>query len=190
MKYFSTILFLLFANTTFAQSTRKIVKDFDGDGKKDSVFIDSDKDILMLWLSTQKYKRVESKEITHLNFGNTLVATAKGFEFWNDYDRSGFISVFAYDKMAKKMRLVQMRRSDDKLGRDHPNEGLYESSVNLMTNKYVGIIRTRIKGKVMKTIINAELVFPKTYLETFSDLINFDYQAKCIALYNKNRSKK
>ncbi|MBE5320799.1 hypothetical protein IM793_16640 [Pedobacter sp. MR2016-19] len=190
MKYFSTFLFLLLVNSAFAQTTRKIVKDFDGDGKKDSVFIDSDKDILMLWLSTQKYKRVESKEITHLNFGNTLVATTKGFEFWNDYDRSGFISVFAYDKIAKKMRLVQMRRSDDMLGRDHANEGIYESSVNLITNKYVGIIRTKIKGKVIKSIINAELVFPKTYLETFSDLINFDYQAKCIALYNKNKSKK
>ena len=190
MKYFTPFLFLILANTAFAQTTRKIVKDLDGDGKKDSVFIDSDKDILMLWLSTQKYKRVESKEITHLNFGNTLVATTKGFEFWNDYDRSGFISVFAYDKIAKKMRLVQMRRSDDKLGRDNSNEGLYESSVNLITNKYVGIIRTKIKGKVIKTIINAELVFPKTYLETFSDLINFDYQAKCIALYNKNKSKK
>jgi len=190
MKYYITFLLLLSTKLVFAQTTRKIVKDFDGDGKKDSVFIDSDKDILMLWLSTQKYKRVESKEITHLNFGNTLVATTKGFEFWNDYDRSGFISVFAYDKIAKKMQLVQMRRSDDLLGRDHPNEGLYESSVNLLTNKYVGVIRNKVKGKVVKTNITAELVFPKTYLETFSDLINFDYQAKCIALYNKSRSKK
>ena len=190
MKYYTALLLLLLATTALAQTTRKIVKDFDGDGKKDSVFIDSDKDILMLWLSTQKYKRIESKQITHLNFGNTLVATKKGFEFWNDYDRSGFISVFTYNKIAKKIQLVQMRRSDDQLGRDNPNEGLYESSINLLTNKYVGVIRTKVKGKVVKTIINAELVFPKTYLETFSDLINFDYQAKCIALYNKYKSKK
>lgn len=189
MKKYLFISLLIVSNIAFAQTTRKIVKDFDGDGKKDSVFIDSDKNILMLWLSTQKYKRIESKEITHLNFGNTLVATKKGFEFWNDYDRSGFISVFEYDRIAKKMKLVQMRRTDDMLARDDPNEGLYESSVNLLTNKYVGVITTNIKGKVVKKIINAEMVFPKTYLETFSDIINFDYQAKCIALYNKNKVK-
>ncbi|MFD2287080.1 hypothetical protein GJU39_10555 [Pedobacter petrophilus] len=189
MKYYLIFSFFLIANLASAQSTRKIVKDFDGDGKKDSVFIDSDKDILMLWLSTQKYKRVESKEITHLNFGNTLVATTKGFEFWNDYDRSGFISVFEYNKTAKKMQLVKMRRSDDILGRDDPNQRLYESSVNLLTNKYVGVIETEVKGKVVKKFINAEMVFPKTYLDTFSDLINFDYQDKCIALYNKNRGR-
>ncbi len=184
------MFFFLIANIVSAQTTRKIVKDFDGDGKKDSVFIDSDKDILMLWLSTQKYKRIESKEITRLNFGNTLEASKKGFEFWNDYDRSGFISVFEYDEIAKKMRLVQMRRSDDLLGRDDSNQELYESSVNLITNKYVGVIKTRVKGKVVKQIINADMVFPKTYLDTFTDLINFDFQAKCIALYNKNKSKK
>lgn len=190
MKYYIILTFLLLGHIAFAQTTRKIVKDFDVDGKKDSVFIDSDKKILTLWLSTQKYKRIESKKITHLNFGNTLVETKKGFEFWNDYDRSGFISVFEYDTSAKRMQLVQMRRTDDVLARDNPNEDLYESSVNMFTNKYVGVIKTEVMGKVVKTIINAELVFPKTYLETFGDAINFDYEAKCIALYNKNKSKK
>lgn len=190
MKYYLICFFLLIANLASAQTTRKIVKDFDGDGKKDSVFIDSDKDILMLWLSTQKYKRVESKEITHLNFGNTLVRTKKGFEFWNDYGRSGWINVFEYNKTAKKMQLVQMRRNDDRLGRDNPNQRLYESTVNLLTNKYVGVVETEVKGKVVKQYINAEMVFPKTYLETFSDAINFDYQEKCIALYDRNVSQK
>lgn len=183
-------LFLMVSLTTSAQTTRKIVKDFDGDGRKDSVFIDSDRDILMLWLSTQKYKRIESKEITHLNFGNTLVATKNGFEFWNDYDRSGFISVFQYNKTAKKMQLVQMRRTDDKLGRENPNEGLYESSINLLTNKYLGVIEREVKGKTVKTFINAVIIYPKTYLETFGDGINFDYQEKCIAIYEKFNAKK
>ncbi|TDG36429.1 hypothetical protein EZJ43_07880 [Pedobacter changchengzhani] len=190
MKYYCLFLLLLLVNLASAQTTRKIVKDFDGDGKKDSVFIDSKKDMLMVWLSTQKYKRVESKEITHLNFGNTLVETKKGFEFWNDYDRSGWINVFEYNKTAKKMQLVQMRRSDDMLGRDDPNQNLYKSTVNLLTNKYVGVVETEMKGKVVEKFINAEMIFPKTYLETFSDAINFDYQEKCIGLYNKNVSKK
>ncbi|RZK18792.1 MAG: hypothetical protein EOO86_09290, partial [Pedobacter sp.] len=182
------LLFLTFAVS--AQSTRRLVKDFDGDLKKDSVWIDDDKKVLILRLSSQKYKKLESKPIYYLNFGNTLVATKSGFEFWNNYDRSGFISVFKYSKTAKKMQLVQMRRTDDILGRDHPNEGLFESSIDLVTNKYVGVIKREVKGKTVKTFINSEITYPKTYLETFGDAINFDYQEKCIAEYEKFNAKK
>ncbi|MBD1387325.1 hypothetical protein IDJ75_18695 [Mucilaginibacter rigui] len=191
MKYFIVSSFIILSTIATAQSTRKIVKDFDGDFKKDSVFIDSDKDILVLWLSTQKYKRVESKEIRYLNFGNTLVATKKGFEFWNDYDRSGFISVFEYNKIVKKMQLVQMRRTDDVLARDYPGEQVYQSSLNMLTHKYVGVIKKEVKGKIVKMPgIYAEIVYPPIYLETFTDAINFDYQEKCIALYHKYKAKK
>jgi len=184
------LLQLFLSIAVSAQTTRKIVKDFDGDLKKDSVYIDSDRKKLILWLSSQKYKRVESKPINYLNFGNTLVATKSGFEFWNDYDRSGFISVFQYNKAAKKMQLVQMRRTDDKLGRDNPNEGLFESSINLLTSKYLGIVKRKVNGKTIKVLINSEITYPKTYLETFGDAINFDYQEKCIAKYESFNVKK
>ncbi|MFC3561405.1 hypothetical protein [Pedobacter jamesrossensis] len=188
MKYYIAFFLFMITTTSFAQTTRKIVKDFDGDLKKDSIFIDSDKDILVLWLSTQKYKRIESKEIRYLNFGNTLVATKRGFEFWNDYDRSAFVSVFEYSKTAKKMQLVQMRRTDDILRGDFPGEKTGTSTLNLLTHKYVGVFKKGVKGKVVKMpVINAEIVYPKTYLETYSDAINFDYQTKCIALYEKNK---
>ena len=190
LKYYFLFLLLFLTFAVAAQSTRKIVKDFDGDLKKDSVYIDSDRKILVLWLSSQQYKKVESKKINYLNFGNTLLATKSGFEFWNDYDRSGFISVFKYSKTAKKMQLVQMRRTDDKLGRDQPNEGIYESSINLLTNEYLGLIKREVKGKTVKTFINSEIIYPKTYLETFGDAINFDYQEKCIAKYEQFNAKK
>ncbi|WP_113653771.1 hypothetical protein [Pedobacter namyangjuensis] len=190
LRYHFLFLLLFLTSAAYAQSTRKIVKDFDGDLKKDSVRIDDDKKVLVLWLSTKQYKKVESKPINYLNFGNTLVATKTGFEFWNNYDRSGFISVFKYNKTAKKMQLVQMRRTDDKLGRENPNEGLFESSINLLTNKYLGVIKREVKGKTVKTFINADITYPKTYLETFGDAINFDYQEKCIANYEKFNAKK
>ena len=190
LKYHFLSLLLILTFGVSAQTTRKIVKDFDGDLKKDSVYIDDDRKVLHLWLSSQKYKKVESKPIHYLNFGNTLVATKSGFEFWNNYDRSGFISVFKYNKTAKKMQLTQMRRTDDKLGRDNPNEGIYESSINLLTNKYLGVIKRKVKGKTIKTLVTAELIYPKIYLETFGDAINFDYQNKCIAFYEKFNAKK
>lgn len=190
LKYHSLFFLLFLTVTVFAQTTRKIVKDFDGDLKKDSVWIDDDKKVLILRLSSQQYRKVESKPIYYLNFGNTLMATKSGFEFWNNYDRSGFISVFKYSEIAKKMQLVQMRRTDDKLGRDNPNEGLFESSINLVTNQYLGVIKREVKGKTVKTFINSEIIYPKTFLETFGDAINFDYQKKCIAKYEKFNAKK
>lgn len=190
LKYALLFLSTFLTLTVFAQSTRKIVKDFDGDLKKDTIRIDGDRKALVLRLSTQKYKLVISNPIDYLNFGNTLVATRNGFEFWNNYDRSGFISVFLYSKAAKKMQLVQMRRTDDLLGRDHPNEGLFESSINLLTNKYVGVIKRDVKGKTLTTLINSEITYPKTYLETFGDAINFDYQEQCIAKYERFNSNK
>jgi hypothetical protein len=45
-------------------------------------------------------------------------------------------------------------------------------------------------NKIVKLpVITAEMVFPKTYLETFSDDINFSYEAKCVALYNSYQTK-
>ena len=185
------ILFLLFlSNSIFSQTTRKIVKDFDGDSKKDAVRIDSDKRTLICLLSTQKFKKVESGEIQRLNFGNTLVSTKNGFEFWNDFDRSGFRCVFEYNKNAKKMQLIQMRRVDDILSFDYGDKAKGLSTLNLVTNKYVGNFYQVFKKKLIKMpIIYAEMIFPQTYLETFSDTICFTYEARCIALYEREKNK-
>lgn len=103
---YSLLFFIAITNFVLAQSTRKIVKDLDGDSKKDTIRIDSDKNILICTLSTQNYREIKSKEIKKLNFGNTLVSTKKGFEFWNDYDRSGFRCLFEYNPIDKKIQLI------------------------------------------------------------------------------------
>lgn len=185
----SILMFLIIiSNSFFGQTTRKIVKDFDGDNKKDTVRIDSDNNILICALSTQKYKKVKSKEIQKLNFGNTLLATKKGFEFWNDFDRSGFKCVFEYNFKAQKMQLIQMRRVDDVLVYNYGEKYKGSSSVNLITNKYVGNFYEVQNNKVVKIpTIFTDMIFAKTYLETFSDRLCFEYEAKCLALYNKKR---
>lgn len=187
MKKLTFLFFISLSVSVFGQSVDKIIKDFDGDSKKDTVRIDSDSKTLICLLSTQKYKKIQSGKIQKLNFGNMLVSTKKGFEFWNDFDRSGFKCVFEYDPKAKKMQLVQMRRVDDILKYDYGEKATGKSSVNLLTNEYVGDFYKVVNGKLQKIpTIKIKMVFPKTYLDTFSDSLCFDYEAKCLALYKKN----
>ena len=172
--------------SAFGQSVQKIVKDFDGDSINDTVRIDNDAKNLICLLSTQKYKKIQSGKIWKLNFGNTLVSTENGFEFWNDFDRSAFRCVFEYDQKAKKMQLVQMRRIDDILSYDYGEEAKGKSSVNLLTNEYIGDFYKVSQGKLRKMpTIKTTMIIPKTYLEKFSDSLCFAYEAKCLALYKK-----
>ncbi|WP_293312236.1 hypothetical protein [Pedobacter sp. UBA5917] len=184
--YTAVFLFFILPATSFAQSTRRLVKDFDHDLKKDTVYINSDTKTLFCRLSSQKFKKIESLKIWKLNFGNTLVATKAGFEFWNDYGRSGFISTFAYNKTEKKMQLVKMQRTDYEVSGTYSGENGGTSSVDLLTNKYTAQFNVVHHNKVVKIpVIHTLMVFPKTYLQTFSDDINFDYEKKCVALYNQ-----
>lgn len=181
------ILFLLifvFSFQVSGQSLRKIVRDFDGDAKKDTVRIDSDSKSLICRLSTQNYKLIQSGVIQRLNFGNTLVATKEGFEFWNDFDRSGFQCVFRFNQKEKKFQLVKMRRIDDILSFDYGDEAKGKSSINLVTNEYIGDFYQLYQGKLKKMpTIRAKMVFPATYLQTFNDIICFEYEKKCLTLY-------
>ncbi|GHC50189.1 hypothetical protein [Ulvibacter litoralis] len=185
------ILFLALFLISFAgisQSTREIIKDFDGDRIRDTVYIDSDLDKLFCVLSINDFKKTASQEIRSLNFGNTLVETPNGFEFWNDYGRSGFINEFKYDSKTRKMQLVKIKRTDYDIDRNkygpEVRYGSGKTSINLVTNKYVGdfyVVRDE-KLKKLPTIYS-ELVFPTTYLESFSDMIYFEYEKMCLELY-------
>lgn len=183
------IAFLFFAGLSLAvsgQSVQKIIKDLDGDSVKDTVRIDSNSRTIICALSSQKFKKIQSGTIQKLNFGNLLVSTKKGFEFWNDFDRSGFRCVFEFDPEVKKMRFVQIRRIDDILSYDYGEKAKGKSSVNLLTNQYKGNFFRAVNGKLQKIpTITAKMTFPETYLETFSDEICFDYQERCLALYKK-----
>lgn len=187
----TTVLFLTILSTAaLGQSTRRLIKDFDHDLKKDTVYINSDNKTLVFKLSSQKFNKIESQRIWKLNFGNTLVALKDGFEFWNDYGRSGFISTFVYNKKEKKMQLVKMKRTDYEVSGTYSGENGGTSSVNLLTNKYTAHFRVVRNKKVVELpVIQREMVFPKTYLQTFSDDINFDYEQKCVALYDQYQAK-
>ncbi|MET6996722.1 hypothetical protein [Chitinophaga defluvii] len=185
-------LVILPIHTIFAQSVQKIVKDLDGDLKKDTIYIDSDLDKLFCILSTNKYKPVESLKIQILNFGNMLAPTKNGFEFWNDYGRSGFINEFKYNPKTKKVQLIRITRTDYDISYTDFGEkvrnGSGKSSINLLTNKYVGNFYDVHNGKLRKLpTIYAEMIIPETNIEDFNDGLYFDYEKRCVALYEKRK---
>ncbi|MDQ0640956.1 hypothetical protein QF042_004521 [Pedobacter sp. W3I1] len=59
-----------------------------------------------------------------------------------------------------------------------------------MTNKYSSQFNVVRNNKIVKLpLITATMVFPKTYLQTLGDDINFSYEAKCVAIYNSYQLK-
>jgi len=187
MKKLIFLILITLSVSIFGQSVQKIVKDLDGDLIKDTVRIDSDAQILICALSSQKFKKIKSDRIRRLNFGNMLVSTKKGFEFWNDFDRSGFRCIFEYNPTAKKMQLIKMQRIDDILRYDYGEKAKGKSNINLLTQEYVGDFYKISGGKLQKIpTIKAKMRLPVTYLETFSDALCFNYEAQCLALYKKN----
>lgn len=183
-------LMMLSTNTIFAQSVQRIVKDLDSDLKKDTIYIDSDLDRFFCLLSTNKYKSVGSKRIQILNFGNMLAPTKNGFQFWNNYGRSEFINEFRYNPKTKKVQLIKITRIDYDITYtdfgERVRNGSGKSTIDLLTNKYVGNFYDVHKGKLRKLpTIYAEIIIPGTNIEDFSDALYFDYEKKCIALYEK-----
>lgn len=156
--------------------------------------MDSDTKKLVCLLSIQHFKKMESQGIPSLNFGNTLVETKKGFEFWNDYGRSGFINEFLYNKVTNKMQLIKITRTDYDISWTKYGEkvkgGSGKSTINLLTNDYIGNFYAVIDEKLIKLpLINAKIVFPETTIENFSDAIYFDFEKKCITLYEEQKAK-
>tara|TARA_R110000751_G_scaffold135_1_gene521 strand:+ start:13227 stop:13811 length:585 start_codon:yes stop_codon:yes gene_type:complete len=190
MKQLVVIIPFIVFNITLAQSTRQITKDFDGDKKMDTVYIDSDLDKLICVLSSNNYKKIESLKIRSLNFGNTLVKTKNGFQFWNDYGRSGWINEFEYNNNVKKMQLIKIYRTDYDLNRhtygDLVKNGSGKSSVDLKSNTYIGDFYDVYNGKLRKLpTITKQLIFTDTFLYCFSDDINFEFEKKCLQFYEE-----
>ena len=169
----------------FAQN--KLCKDIDFDEVIDTVFIDKEKSTIVCQLSSENFKRLESKPIEILKLQNAITDAKDGFYFTIDWMRSGFSNQFRYDKKTKKIRLIGM--SSYQFG-NAVNDGSGESSVNLLTGDYIGnwSYYDYQKDTLIKIpTIRTKMYFNKIYLEDFSDETYFDYAERCSKLYYKYR---
>ena len=156
---------LLFPSLIFAQDSH-LSADFDGDGIADKVY--SQNGTVTYQLSSQKFKKVASdgfEDIGEIFFDNTK----NGFKVKLNQMRAGYAYQFRYEKETGKMRLIGMERYE--FGPAN-NDGSGESSVNLLTNTYIGEWNyfDNEKVKLIKIpTIKKKMVFPKTYFDTLKN---------------------
>ncbi len=184
---FALCMIVFFANSlTHAQD--KLLADLDNDTIKDTVYLDTANATIVCRLSTHAFKILASKPIETLNEQAGITLTNNGFAFFNDWMRAGYKNQFRYNPLAKNIQLIGMSRYE--FG-NATNDGSGESSVNLLTNNYIG--KWNYYDEVKNTLVEIPAIKTKmpiktTYLSDFSENTYFDYAEKCAALFEKRKA--
>lgn len=185
MKKILLILTILINQITFAQ----IVKDLDKDGIKDSVDFDRQTGRIICKLSSQKFKPIYSQPELSDELNSGISATKNGFEFYVNYMRAGYKSQFRYEPKDKKVRLIGMSRYE--FG-PASNDGSGQSSVNLLTNNYIGDWHhfDLEKNELIKMpTIKTRMYFEKTFLENYDGSTQSVFLQNCGNLYYQQKKK-
>lgn len=187
MKIIILLTILILSQAFIALGQEKVIKDLDGDSKYDTVYFDAEESRIICLLSTQNFVAIQSRVIDVLGDNSNVSATKEGFAFGVNWMRSGYSTQFRYEKKSKRIRLIGMSRYE--FG-PASNDGSGESSVNLLTNAYIGKWNyfSEKKFKLMKMpMIKTKMILPKTYLDTFDEKIAFAYSEKCSELFGKSK---
>jgi hypothetical protein len=140
-------------------------------------------------LSSLDFKPIYSKEIETSGDFTGVSYTKNGFEFYIDFMRAGYSAQFRYEPKDKTIRLIGMSRYE--FGPAN-NDGSGESSVNLLTDDYIGewnyydLDKSRLIK--MPTIIT-KLTFKKTFLIDFDESVLYDFGSRCSELYLAKKEK-
>jgi len=181
------LVFLLFYSITNIISAQE--KDLDQDGIPDSVYFDTQKLKIICKLSSLDFKPIYSKEIETSGDFTGVSYTKNGFEFYIDFMRAGYSAQFRYEPKDKTIRLIGMSRYE--FGPAN-NDGSGESSVNLLTDDYIGewnyydLDKSRLIK--MPTIIT-KLTFKKTFLIDFDESVIYDFGSRCSEFYLAKKEK-
>jgi hypothetical protein len=184
----SKILFAQ-AKTEFDFDKNGIVTDLDSDGVLDSVYINNTTYKIICRLSSQGFKIMQSKPIEMLNEVSGVTKTKNGFEFYNDWMRAGYKNQFRYNAALKKIQLIGISRYE--FG-NAAHYGSGESSVNLLTKKYVGNWYTTFvddDSLYKLPTIKTSMQFKMVTLESFGEDIYFGFADKCAALFHRQEAR-
>ncbi|MBC5834306.1 hypothetical protein G6N05_08030 [Flavobacterium sp. F372] len=166
-------------------SNEKLSKDLDNDNIKDQIIFDKKNAQIICKLSTQNFLPIRSQKLEYLNDTAGIQSTKNGFQFYNHSMRLGYYCQFRYNPTEKKIELIGMSRYN--LG-NVMQDGSGESSVNLLTKKYIGEW-IRFNEKAQKHVKLPTIYKPynidKVYLEGFSVKQPDDFVAFCDNLRNK-----
>lgn len=107
--------------------------------------------------------------------------------------RAGYKNQFRYNKKTKKIQLIGMSRFE--FG-NAANDGSGESSVNLLTNDYIGNwnvydhLANNENGELIKLpTIKTKMKFGIINLEDFGEETYFNFSEKCSTLYYKEKNR-
>jgi len=188
----NTLTFLFFLTQIFTFGQEKLLKDLDNDGIEDIIYMDSIKSTIVCKLSTQQFKTISSKPIKILNINSGVVLTKNGFKFFNDWMRAGNKNQFRYNPKTKNIQLIGMSRYE--FGTYGDGEG--ESSVNLLTNNYIGnwsyydFLANHENGQIVKIpTIKTKMKFKETNLEDFGEDTYFEFSERCSKLFYQQKEK-
>lgn len=181
------LLLILTFPTLFSAQEKMLSADFDGDSIKDKVYLDSNSSSVVYQLSSQKFKKVLSD---HFEDSGEIFfdKTKNGFKINLNQMRASNSYQFRYEKETGKMRLIGMEREE--FGPAN-NDGSGESSVNLLTNTYIGEWNYFDDNK-MKLVkmppIKKKMVFPKTYFDSLGNVFS-TYIDKDTSYYLKEKKR-
>jgi len=164
-------------------------QDLDKDGILDTVIFDKQKNKIICKLSTQKFKPIISKQVETYGNISGIRKTKNGFEFFVNFMRAGFANQFYYDKKEKKIRLIGMSRYEYGPA---SNDGSGKSSINLLTNNYIGEwnhYSFKKNDLIKMKPIRTKMYFPKIFLESYDDRYQEEFEEKCVSLYLKHKEK-
>lgn len=180
-------LVMLIHASAFAQE--KLVKDIDFDGKNDTVYIDQNEGAIVCRLSSQNFRKLKSKAMEIGGDNSAIKASRNGFEFRNNWMRSGYAGQFRYEKTEKRIRLIGITAYA--FG-NAANDGSGEASANLLTGDYIGNwhyydhLANNGKGELVKIpTIKAKLKFEKIYLEEFNEESYYSYSTQLEKIVEK-----
>jgi len=92
------LIFILFQNTFYGQRVFYFEKDIDYDKVIDTVFLDNDKSVIICKLSSNDFKRVETKEVYIYSIMTGIIDSRNGFKYANLGMRARSVCQFRYDK--------------------------------------------------------------------------------------------
>jgi len=192
VKVILLIISLFSCQMVFAQKTNTndtLTLDMDLDGKKDTVVFDRVKAIITCKLSTQNFKSIESNELDFEEYHSGISEIKNGFSYRVPRMRAGYHMDFQYNKIVKKVQLVQMDRYE--FGPAN-NDGSGDSRINLLTNDYEGdwnYYDMDLSKLIKIPTIKRKMIFPKTYLDHLDDTIVYRYSEKCATIFNEEKTK-
>lgn len=186
-----TFLFLtLFLAGNFPATCQEtLVKDLDNDQILDSVLLDKAHSVIVCRLSGKRFLIMRSQTIDILNEMSGIKDSKNGFEFYNDWMRAGYKNQFRYNRPLGAMQLIGMSRYE--FG-NAANDGSGESSINLLTNQYIGNwnyydpLANKEQGELIKLDpIKASMKFGTITLENFGEAVYFDFADRCTTLFQQ-----